>query len=234
MRAGDDGVRRMGGYNQKETRVFMQDFKELSIRGEPEHLSSFIQALSDSDVSEWRRREDLEKKLMGISPKGNIWYCFSCEENHNRVAADLWLANRSAEEVYVCNIVPTSEAELSYALYNQIINEFAIFLSSYAAQCNVSVVLTGGMLDIKEYLSPTCYSLLQTFSQLANKATGSSHPLDQQRWFAFLVQAHEEKSRLTSHELYRWLTEEEAWSPEMASRLVSEYEKGRALLDYKE
>lgn len=212
----------------------MQDFKELSIRGEPEHLSSLIQALSDSDVSEWRRREDLEEKLLKVSPNGNVWYCFSCEETQHRSAANLWLANRSESEFYVCNIVPTSVAELGYALYNQIINDFHDFLSVYAAQYGVLVELSGGMLDILEYLSPACYALLQTFSRVANKATGSSHPLDQQRWFAFLVQAHQEKSRLTSHELYRWLSEEEAWSPEMASRLVSEYEKGRALLDYKE
>lgn len=212
----------------------MQDFKELSIRGKPEHLSSLIKSLSECDGSEWCRREDLEKKLLEASPKGNVWYCFSCEETKNRSAANLWLANRSDSEVYVCNIVPTSVAELGYAVYNQIISDFHDFLLAYAASYSVVVEFTGGMLDIKEYLSPFCYSLLQAFSRVANKATGSSHPLDQQRWFAFLVQAHQEKSRLTSHELYRWLSEEEAWPPDVASRLVSEYEKGRALLVYNE
>ena len=212
----------------------MQDFKELSIRGEPKHLISLIKALSECDGSEWCRREDLEKKLSEVSPKGNIWYCFSCEEAKNRRGANLWLANRSESEAYVCNIVPTSVGELGYIAYNQIISDFHDFLLGYSASHSVVVELTGGMLDINEYLSPFCYSLLENFSGVANKATGSSHPLDQKRWFAFLVQAHQEKSKLTSHELYRWLSEEEAWSPDVASRLVYEYEKGRALLDYKE
>jgi hypothetical protein len=212
----------------------MQDFKELSIRGEPERLSSLIKALSECNWSEWHRREDLENRLSEVSPKGSAWYCFSCEEAKNRSAADLWLTNRSESEVYVCNIVPTPMTELGFAAYNQIISDFYKFLLGFAASYSVAVELTGGMLDIREYLSPSCYSLLQCFSHVANKATGSSHPLDQQRWFAFLVQAHQEKSRLASHELYRWLTEEETWSPDVASRLVSEYEKGRALLAYNE
>lgn len=210
----------------------MNDFQDLSIRGTPDQLRKLILSLSECNESDWHRRQDLEAKLLGVSPKGSEWYCFSCDETLNRRAANLWLANRSEYELYVCNIVPTSSKELDFIDYNKILHDFETFVGEYVEACGVEVALTGGVLDIQEHLSPVSYSLLRKFSDLATKSTGSSHPLDQKRWFDFLVNAHDEHSRLTSHELYRWLVEEESWPPDIASRLAAEYEKGCALLDY--
>lgn len=210
----------------------MHDFQDLSIRGTPDKLSNLILNLSECSESNWHRRQELEEKLVGVSPKGNEWYCFSCDETLARRAANLWLSNRSEAELYVCNIVPMSSKELDFNDYNIILNDFEKFVGEHAEACGVEVALTGGVLDIKQHLSSASYSLLQKFSGLANKSTGSSHPLDQKRWFDFLVSAHDEHSRLTSHELYRWLVEEESWPSDIASRLAAEYEKGCALLDY--
>jgi hypothetical protein len=211
----------------------MQDYKELEITGQPEKLVSFIDKLSSIENNMgWQRSRLLEENLGRINPADNAWYCFSCDETKNRSAADLWLTHRSTEHLYVCNIVPKSNRRLSYESYNQIISSFEEFAAAEGAEANVSVIVSGGMLDIAEYLSPASLNLLLKFSNLANKSTGSSHPLDQKRWFEFLKEAHRESSRLTSYELNRWLVEEQHWTPDGASSLVSEYEQGRALLQF--
>lgn len=213
----------------------MQDYKELEIKAEPDRLAQLIDRLSSIHQSNgWKRSRHLEDNLGRIDPVGNTWYCFSCDEADSRSAADLWLTHRSADHLYVCNIVPKSDRRLSYESYNQIISSFERFASAVAAEADVSVIVSGGMLDIAEYLSPKSLNLLVRFSDLANKSTGSSHPLDQRRWFEFLLEVHRESSKLTSYELNRWLVEERYWPPDGASSLVSEYEQGRALLQFAE
>ena len=72
---------------------------------------------------------------------------------------------------------------------------------------------------------------LRRFSAAANKATGSSHPLDRTRWFAFLLSVHGVTPSLDADRLARWLVEVEGWSDDKAHDLVVEYEFGLALLD---
>lgn len=71
---------------------------------------------------------------------------------------------------------------------------------------------------------------LHNFSILANKATGSSHPRDQERWFQFIFAAYRAPQQLDIDNLMRWLVEIEGWSDEKAHDLVIEYEFGLALL----
>ncbi len=68
--------------------------------------------------------------------------------------------------------------------------------------------------------------------QSTNKSTGSSHPLDHQRWMDFILTAHLEGSRLDATSLRRWLIEIEGWSPEVADQLAGQYEFGGRLLNF--
>ena len=72
------------------------------------------------------------------------------------------------------------------------------------------------------------------FSILANHGTGSSHPLDRERWFAFLLCCHRDRCELDTDMLQRWLMEQGDWSFERASDLAIEYEFGRGLLKFAE
>jgi hypothetical protein len=74
--------------------------------------------------------------------------------------------------------------------------------------------------------------LLRRFSACANKGTGASHPLDRDRWNAFVVAAHHDGSRTDASDLRRWLIEVDGWAPEVADQLTVEYEYGRELLAY--
>jgi hypothetical protein len=74
---------------------------------------------------------------------------------------------------------------------------------------------------------------LRRFSILANHGTGSAHPLDRERWFAFLLHCHQDRCELDTDMLQRWLMEQ-GWTFERASDLAIEYEFGRGLLKFAE
>ena len=85
-------------------------------------------------------------------------------------------------------------------------------------------------MNIEGSLSPRALKLLRSFSTLANKSTGSAHPLDEQRWFAFIIAVHKDGSPLDAGTLGRWLIEDEAWPEDSAHTLTIEYEVARSLL----
>src|SRR3546814_11423754 len=72
---------------------------------------------------------------------------------------------------------------------------------------------------------------LRRFSAAANKATGASHPLDQRRWFDFIISAHRSGKDIGTDRLARWLHEVEGWDEDSAHRLAGEYERCQELLD---
>ncbi|MGB9928250.1 MAG: hypothetical protein ACPK85_07560 [Methanosarcina sp.] len=47
--------------------------------------------------------------------------------------------------------------------------------------------MTGNDLILKEYLSHNNIDRLEDFSILANKSNAALHPLDQERWFDFII-----------------------------------------------
>ena len=85
---------------------------------------------------------------------------------------------------------------------------------------------------ITEWVSDETAEKLHTFSACANKSTGSSHPMDETRWYAFLMATHTERSSLAPESLRRWLQEEEGWDEDHAWKLSIEYETARSLFTY--
>lgn len=80
-------------------------------------------------------------------------------------------------------------------------------------------------------MSPEMSKLLKQFSDAANKSSGGTHPLDEQRFFDFIVQAHEEKALLDETELRKLLVDD-GWSSRHAQELSSKYSFGRDLLNH--
>ncbi len=212
----------------------MDIFQELVVKGSPGGLSSFVGHLKLPGDSGWSRRPDLEKELSAMSPGEPESPCFSVPERGGRPAAYLWLAFRDGhpDEMYVPNVVPCDSAlRLSHEEYNAIVGEFfRVVAMPTAEKAHVSVALSKALFQVEDFVSPDTAKRLRSFSRLANRSTGSSHPNDQRRWFDFITAAHLEAASLDSHMLGRWLHEEEGWSDERATQLAIEYETGRALL----
>jgi hypothetical protein len=93
------------------------------------------------------------------------------------------------------------------------------------------VVLTSADQTIEDWTDLATASALKCFSSLANKSTGRSHPLDEERWLDFIIAAHRGGRPLDPEQLSRWLIQVERWSDYIAQDLASDYSMGMALLD---
>ena len=59
----------------------------------------------------------------------------------------------------------------------------------------------------------------------------SSHPMDERRWFDFIIAVHRSGKRVGTDHLARWLEDVEGWDERSANKLASEFERGMALLE---
>jgi hypothetical protein len=92
--------------------------------------------------------------------------------------------------------------------------------------------LTEPEADLELWLPAGAADKLRVFCKVANKRTGSSHPSDRDRWYDFIVAAHEAEAEFTASTLVQWLREEGGWDDELANKLACEYEFARGLLTF--
>lgn len=128
--------------------------------------------------------------------------------------------------------MPTAVPELGRRRYNAALRDFVDNVVEPAARRTAfDVRTTTERQSLEDWLPAATSDALRRFSATANRGTGSSHPSDRRRWFAFLLAARREGAALDAELLVRWLIEEEGWSDGQAHRLGGEYEFGLSLLD---
>ena len=210
----------------------MEIYRELKMWGNPEALEQFIQKIGEFEQDMWRRDQEVEARLRESGGAPGTYYCFTCSKTGGLPASTVHLFRKSDRNMYVANVTPRDKSELSVEEYNRVVEDFhARCVEPAARETGVLVRLKDADMDIKDILTETTAHALRQFSAAANKATGSSHPSDQRRWFTFLVAAHKENTSLDVMTLKDWLIDEEGWPEQAASRLVVEYEFSRALLN---
>lgn len=209
----------------------MEIYADLKITGE-ENLEEFLETLSERLPEGWTRNRQAETSLS--LPKNWRQYCFHCDSRNGRIAGDVWVSCSLEEGAYVSNVLPgagTGISSLTPHQYHEILESFRDeVLLPVTKGKHLQVYLGDYSVDIEHWLSQDAAKLLRGFSRLANKSTGSSHPLDRNRWLNFIIAAHREQSTLHADELAKWLAESEGWADDMAERLAIEYHFGRDLL----
>lgn len=141
-------------------------------------------------------------------------------------------ADTSDAELYtVTNVVPTVNGQLTKDQYNQAILDFYDRHVREHEGPDLVVSPPRGEEDLSEYMGAEGIELLRKFSDLANKGTGTGHPLDAQRWRSFVIWCHLNEVDLPSHILRGALEEEFGWHEEGADELVGKFETARELLE---
>ena len=210
----------------------MKQFKNLDITGPDDGLRALINHISENLPAGWNRDHKAEAVLDRLMrEKGEeAGFAFVRDAKDNDPPSGLFL-DYDIGRLHVPNIVPQESGALSIAQYNRILDEFAeILRNNLPANGELAMNTTTDDFTITNLISPKAEELLKRFSGCANKSTGSAHPRDFQRWAAFLVRLHREGSDLPVDILERWLTEELNWAPDMANKLVLEYEFALGLL----
>lgn len=207
----------------------LEVFQDLTLQGPAAGKARLRQALLDHAVPPWTHAAGREK-MLGEAGSDDGAIAFEREADGDLEAAGLVLFG-TTDGFEVVNIVPITVSELTHRAYNAILRDFERRVASPAALLTgFEVAVTGDQLSLSDWLNPASASSLQRFSNLANKSSGASHPLDRNRWFAFLIEAHRGNTKSDPSLLRRWLVEVEGWPEEIAYDLSSEYEFARGLL----
>ncbi len=209
----------------------MKVFQDLEILVPSSSRAEFIARIEDILKDGWSRDRKAEKQATGRGHEE--FYYFICEEVGNRQESLLALMPRSQQEMYVSNIVPRKTTKLNYDQYNEILREFCEnFVKPVVEEMQLSVSLTQDDETLEDWISTDSAAKLKTFSDCANKSTGSAHPLDKDRWYEFIISMVLNDDSLDSWSLKRWFVEEEDWHEEIANELAIEYEQQVGLLRY--
>ena len=155
---------------------------------------------------------------------------FRREADINFPAAGLTLWE-TPEGYKVPNVVPKAYGELTITQYNAILNDFiARVAAAVTKTLGLTVKTTLAHQSVDDLLSPDAALKLKRFSGAANKSTGASHPLDEKRWFDFIVAVHRADRQISAGTLARWLQEVGEWDEESAHRLAGNFETSLGLL----
>lgn len=211
----------------------MKIFRDLYLHLPEAQADNFFDELNNILDKNWSREIALEES--SAQQAGEKFYYFSCSRSEVLEPALIAFAKKDHKIIYIANIVPKEIGELSRDQYNVILMEFYNnFLKPLCEKHSIRVEITSDNQSIEDWVSEGTYKKLKRFSGAANKSTGSSHPCDQERWFAFIISVLQNNEKLDPGQLERWLVEEEGWHYDIASDLAIEYEQGLALLTYYE
>ncbi len=212
----------------------MTVFRDLYISANAETMAAAVAAIEKVLPADWARDRNAEvrSQAFALSTK-RLAYCFACKNVDGRPAAMLILTQKDSGTFFVSNIIPIERHQLERSEYNSILENFydRVF-KPYAEKAKLEHTMTRADAGLERWLNQPTATLLQTFSASANKGTGVSHPIDRERWNAFVLSAYQTGSSLDPATLARWLVESEDWSPEIAEQLALEYESGLDLLAY--
>lgn len=202
-------------------------YRELSIEGAAEKIDHLMTKVSSSLKNGW------VKEVSDDETYGTKFYVFKCTETTERQTAKLWFARSTPNRLYISNIVPEKIQTLTRRQYNEIlIDFFHAFIEPIAATSELKIQLDEDWVGLDHWLDKEAIKRLNAFSNLANKSTGTGHPLDERRWFLFLFYVHEKGGfeEFYPDALARWLNEILGWGEDSAHRLAASYERSLRLL----
>jgi hypothetical protein len=209
----------------------LEVFQDCALISRGERPEVIREALLNSLVPPWSHSEKREKQLSSRTmPEADV-LVLECRAHKGLASAfvALWSSPNGYE---VSNIVPIETSKLSYSQYNAVLQDFVSRIAKPAAErAKFDVRLTSSQQSLVDWVSPEAATALRMFSAAANKSTGSSHPMDRDRWFKFIIAAHQSVGKLDASRLARWLHEADGWDDDSAHELAIEYEFGLALLD---
>lgn len=207
----------------------MKTFRDLYIHLNGIDIETFSNELERQSKEPWIRRKEEEEELKGV---GGTPICFEASKGSPVAPATLFIFPTEGETLWVSNIVPTEGSELTYDQYNFALENFYENIVRPAiADSPITAELTSDKISIGSVAGDEVEKAFVRFSNLANKSTGSSHPLDRKRWLEFLILAHETGSDLHIDLVIRSLVEL-GWSEEKAFELGIQFEFAEELLTY--
>ncbi len=219
--------------------IFLNTFRELYFRGSEHELKKFVSEIGKYVSGDWRF------KISSIFSENYLSFDY-IGGNVDNASVSIHLGEDEFKkgELMVGNIVPLTKSELNIDEYNKVLMQFYCDIIKPFKQCNSYIKIsepTDDIFDPLTVLSKEALKKLESFCHSANKATGSSHPCDRDRWFEFVCQTVDDNMAIGYDELARFLQDENywgktteygAWDKEQAYQLALEYELLFGAIEY--
>ena len=205
-------------------------FQNLHLKGRSS-ASSIRTGILAQVQAPWHHDQEREEDIRGHASDGEdvIVLVRDGFDDVDESGMVLW---QEGEGYRVSNIVPRNVGELGITKYNAILRDFVARIAEPAASTSgFNIELTSPQQSLDDWLDAEPAAALRRFSRLANKSTGAAHPMDRERWYAFLIATHHTSKRLDTDQLVRWLVEVEHWSEDKAHELAIDYEFALGLLE---
>ena len=212
----------------------MKIFDDMTFSGTQDALAKFIERLDQSpQIGPWMRDQEAVESHAAVRPAPDTDRCYRKQGSGDLPDALLWLIAREkrASKWRVTNIVPAIQnAAFSEDTYYSLLTSFRETTLPLARECNVTISLPQLDVGPEYWLTPKQEDLLRSFSEHANRSTGSAHPQDQKRWNDFVIKVHHDGSNVGGGDIGRILIEHYHWSEHIADELAIDFDKQRALL----
>ena len=206
----------------------LEFFQDLTIYGDPTQLdatkSAILATARGGSAAGWSVVP--EDQTRRATPTDDV---IALERAGDEVAeaSDLFMVRRGSQ-YDLTNIVPVKTGQLGRSRYNAILQDFVARIASpVVKQTGARLELSSPTHTMEEYLGAEAARALRRFSTAANMSTGSSHPLDRQRWYDFKILVRDKD--VDAGTLGRWLMAL-GWPEDIAHSLASEFEFGYGLL----
>jgi hypothetical protein len=207
-------------------------FRDMSLIVPPGTTATLRTALIEAAVAPWSFDAERAEEIKRNAVSSEDVLLFRHDASDQLPAAGLTLWGRDGG-YYVPNIVPIEARSLSYSEYNAILTDFVDRVARPVCdRLGVGIELSSDSQSLEDWTTDDVATCLRRFSAAANKSTGASHPMDQRRWFDFLVASHRSGRELDVETLARWLREVDGWDEETAYDLAGNYQNALALLTY--
>ena len=209
-------------------------FQELILLPKNGDLKAIREFLIANQTNDWVHNPDRENEMRECGGGRDSIIFRYLGSGFPKVGLYLFSIDRGYE---VTNIVPEEPVrELNYSQYNSLLEDFASQVA-WPAQSNppYTISFTKRFQSITDRgVHEKTAKALESFSNLANKSTLAGHPRDEERWKKFVILAYNEKSKLDSEFLERWLHEIHRWDEESAMELSIKYDNAFSILEAQE
>ncbi|WP_395396171.1 hypothetical protein WBP07_22935 (plasmid) [Novosphingobium sp. BL-8A] len=204
-------------------------FQDMTIRVDKARRLAFADLIVRGANSAWTYDAERSESANEFGGDDEA-FSFVRQEGDGLKAAGLLLWE-NVDGYKVMNIVPEANGRLTASEYNALLADFRTRVADPVAKAlSCEIEYTRAVQDLEDWMSEDAARALRHFSNCANKSTGTGHPLDERRWFDFLIIVHRSGATPDGDLLRRWLTEAESWDAEIAWGLASDLEKGLGLL----
>ncbi len=223
----------------------MKTYRELIFKGSSEQLIQFSKEIGKYVKGDW--------VLLPATGRFKDYLQFSYRGTFlENAIVSIYLGDKLQKgEIMVGNIVPQKKNSLTVDEYNALLMQFYEDIIKPYKEKNIEIIIappTDDIFDPCTIISEEALRKLESFCANANKTTGSSHPMDRERWFDFICQTVDDDRVFEYTALANFLQDEEywgakpegfmgamddyAWSEDKSYELAGEYSSAVEVLQY--